>query len=218
MNGAWLAFAWPGFVARQPASGPALRPRLPGQVVALAARFVRFNAVGVIGLSVDSAAFMGLCACGLSPATARGLSLVTATAVAWRLDRRYTFAPSSRGRFAESVRYLLIALLAQSQNYLLFLGLLAAFSDLPPYCCALLGAAWATGFAFAGQLFFTFAPAMPTDRYAGAVRNGRGRTAPDPFGHEAHADPVGGLSDRPAAGCPRPDAVLLGAASRPWSA
>jgi putative flippase GtrA len=211
MNSAWLAFARSGFAAWRPASESALQPRRPERIAALATRFARFNAVGVVGLSVDSAGLAVLAACGLRPAAARVLSLAAATAVAWRLDRRYTFAPSSRGRFEESLRYLLVALLAQSQNYLLFLGLLAAFSDLPPFCCALFGAAWATGFAFAGQLLFTFAPARP----AGAVRNRRARVAPDPSGLEPGADPLRGLSDGPAAARPWRNAARLRAASRP---
>jgi putative flippase GtrA len=209
MNSAWLAFARSGFAAWRPASESALRPRRPERIAALATRFARFNAVGVVGLSVDSAGLAVLAACGLRPAAARVLSLAAATAVAWRLDRRYTFAPSSRGRFEESLRYLLVALLAQSQNYLLFLGLLAAFSDLPPFCCALFGAAWATGFAFAGQFLFTFAPAQQ----ARAI-GGRGRAAPDSSGVAEHVGPRG-PSNRPAAGHARPDAELQWAASHP---
>jgi putative flippase GtrA len=119
----------------------------------------RFLGVGVGGLSVDIAVLWLLEQAGIGHALARFGSLSLATLVTWALNRQFTFGESGRGARSEFGRYAVVALVAQSVNYLVFLGVCAVWPHLNHSLAALIGAVVATGFSYTGQRFFTFAPA-----------------------------------------------------------
>lgn len=144
-----------------PAEQPAL-VRLVRGVLALAPRgLVRFLVVGVGGLTVDIAVLWLMERMGLGHALARAISLGVATVVTWALNRQFTFGDSGRKPRAELGRYALVALVAQSVNYLVFLGVCAAWPHVNHSLAAFGGAVVATVFSYSGQRFFTFAPDRP---------------------------------------------------------
>jgi putative flippase GtrA len=118
---------------------------------------VRFLAVGVGGLSVDIAVLWLLERAGLGHEIARLCSLVVATLATWALNRQFTFGESGRKARSEFGRYALVALVAQSINYGIFLAILAAVPTMIHAVAAVIGAVVATLFSYTGQRFFTFA-------------------------------------------------------------
>jgi putative flippase GtrA len=140
---------------------PSGRPLILAPVRGLAARapkgLIRFLSVGVGGLSVDLAILWLLEQAGVGHAVARVGSLGAATLVTWALNRQFTFGDSGRRTRVELGRYCLVALTAQSVNYLVFLAACAAAPSLPHAQAAVIGAVVATGFSYTGQRFFTFA-------------------------------------------------------------
>lgn len=136
------------------------RPQFPAfveRLLALAPKgLIRFLVVGVGGLSVDVAVLWLLEQAGLDHRLARFLSLAVATVVTWALNRHFTFGESGRQSRVEFGRYALVALVAQSINYLVFVGVLEAFPHMVHTLAAVIGAVVATGFSYTGQRFFTF--------------------------------------------------------------
>jgi len=144
-----------------PAEPPAL-VRLARRALSLAPRGLgRFLIVGVGGLTVDIAVLWLMERAGLGHAVARAISLGVATVVTWALNRQFTFGDSGRDARAELGRYALVALVAQSVNYLVFLGVCAAWPMVNHSLAAFGGAVVATVFSYSGQRFFTFAPGRP---------------------------------------------------------
>jgi putative flippase GtrA len=117
---------------------------------------VRFIAVGTIGLTADAALFSLASYQGLEDAFARALSLGAATALTWRLNRRFTFGESARRKTFEGSCYTAVALCAQGLNYAAFLALRASVPEMPALVALFCGAAIAAGFSYTGQRFFTF--------------------------------------------------------------
>ena len=115
-----------------------------------------FLAVGMLGLGVDTAVFTALHGAGLSPALARGTSLVCATAVTWQFNRLFTFPRTGRRRSREIARYALVTLGAQGASYATFLILFHLAPQLPAVMALVTGAALAAGLSFTGQRLFTF--------------------------------------------------------------
>lgn len=132
-----------------------------------------FLAVGVAGLAVDLGLLWVLEHMGLPLAGARAISLPAATAVTWALNRRLTFARSGRKAHHEALRYALVALIAQSVNYVAALAVASVLARAPhlallvlggaahaPHArdmaAAFFGAVVATLFSYTGQRFFTF--------------------------------------------------------------
>ena len=136
------------------------RPVFPAfveRLLALAPRgLIRFLVVGVGGLAVDVAVLGLLERQGVGHEWARAASLALATLVTWALNRQFTFGESGRKARTELGRYAVVALVAQSVNYAVFLGVCAAFPHLPHALAAVFGAVVATGFSYTGQRFFTF--------------------------------------------------------------
>jgi putative flippase GtrA len=119
---------------------------------------VRFLTVGVGGLAVDIAVLWLMKEqVGLNHALARLVSLGVATVVTWALNRQFTFAESGSRRRVEFSRYAAVAAMAQSVNYLSYLGLVAAAPHVDYRLAAFAGAVIATGFSYTGHRFFTFA-------------------------------------------------------------
>lgn len=138
--------------SRQPfASGPT---RLVHR--AWAFNLTRFLAVGTAGFVTDATLFSILSAEGLSDAVARALSLVTATGVTWRLNRRFTFGQSERRQRSEAGLYAAVAFCAQGLNYIIFLMLRDMVPMLPALGAILASAACAAAFSYTGQRFITF--------------------------------------------------------------
>jgi len=133
--------------------------RLVGSVLSRLPRgLVRFLCVGVGGLAVDIGVLSLLEHLGLHKIWARAISLSVATVFTWVLNRHFTFGGGSRPS-AELGRYAVVAAIAQSVNYLIFLGLSDLFPHLPHAIAAFVGAVAATGFSYTGQRFFTFGTA-----------------------------------------------------------
>lgn len=145
---------------------PSERPAFLAPVRALLGRapkgLIRFLTVGVGGLSVDIAVLWLIEQAGVGHAVARVLSLTVATLATWALNRQFTFGDSGRKARAEFGRYALVALMAQSVNYGVFLAVLAVLPTLIHSLAAVAGAVVATAFSYTGQRFFTFsAPKDP---------------------------------------------------------
>ncbi|CAN5127486.1 hypothetical protein BH09PSE2_BH09PSE2_16000 [soil metagenome] len=118
----------------------------------------RFLAVGVIGLATNLGLLWLLERFGLPLWAALAASLVVATLVTWVLNRLHTFASSGRPVHHEALRYFGVALVAQSINYLIVLGIADLIPHLPHVVAAFIGSVIATLFSYTGQRFFTFAP------------------------------------------------------------
>ena len=124
---------------------------------------LRFLTVGVGGLSVDIA-ILWLCErAGVGHIVARAISLSVATLATWALNRQFTFGDSGRRARHEFGRYALVALVAQSVNFAVFVALTAIWPSMNHSIAAVIGAVVATGFSYTGQRFFTFAPAPKAD-------------------------------------------------------
>lgn len=119
---------------------------------------LRFLLVGVGGLMVDIGVLILLESFGLHKAVARAASLGVATLATWALNRQFTFGESGRRKHREFGRYALVAAVAQSVNYLAFLGISDLLPHWPHAAVAFIGAVLATAFSYTGQRFFTFAP------------------------------------------------------------
>ncbi len=124
----------------------------------LPAGFVRFLAVGVIGLATNLGLLWVLERFGLHLSAALAASLVVATLVTWVLNRLHTFGSSGRPMHHEALRYFGVALVAQSINYLVVLGIVDLIPHFPHVVAAFIGSVIATLFSYTGQRFFTFAP------------------------------------------------------------
>lgn len=119
---------------------------------------LRFLTVGVGGLAVDIAVlWLVRERLGLDHALARLISLGVATIVTWALNRQFTFGESGRRSGWEFLRYAAVAAVAQSVNYLCYLGLVATHLHIDYRLLAFASAVIATGFSYSGHRFFTFA-------------------------------------------------------------
>lgn len=124
----------------------------------------RFLSVGVTGLAVHSLLFTVLLhAAGLGERMSWWIALCVATTVTWTLNRKLTFAPSGRGRWAEISRYVLVTAVAQGISYAVFLSLGGVAPHLPRTLALIVGAGVATLFSYTGQRFFTFAAPKTAD-------------------------------------------------------
>ena len=74
------------------------------------------------------------------------MSLSVATLVTWALNRQFTFGDLGAAPASELGRYALVALLAQSVNFLVFLALCAVWPGVIHSLAAVVGAVIATGF------------------------------------------------------------------------
>jgi len=74
-------------------------------VARAAGQLLRFAVIGALGLLADVAVLYGALALGAGPYAGRALSFVAAVLVTWRLNRRYTFAPTG-SPWTEWWRYL----------------------------------------------------------------------------------------------------------------
>lgn len=116
----------------------------------------RFLMVGCAGLALDAGLFSWLAHEGVPEPLARAVSLIAATLLTWRLNRRFTFGDSRRMQPFEGGWYVAVALGAQSLSYLIFLALRGLTPDLPALAALLIGAVAATAFSYSGQRFLTF--------------------------------------------------------------
>jgi putative flippase GtrA len=129
------------------------------RLMALAPKgLARFLTVGVGGLSIDIAILWLLEQAGLGHAAGRAVSLSVATLATWALNRQFTFGESGRRARVEFGRYALVALVAQSVNFVVFLAVCAVWPAMIHSLAVVIGAVVATGFSYSGQRFFTFAP------------------------------------------------------------
>jgi putative flippase GtrA len=118
--------------------------------------FLRFLAVGGVGLAVDAALFALLDAGHMAPERSRAASLAVATVVTWWLNRRHTFGASHRRPWIEAMRYGAVTLVAQGFSYAVFLGLVYEVPALPRLLSLLVGAGLAAIVGFTGHKLFAF--------------------------------------------------------------
>jgi putative flippase GtrA len=124
----------------------------------LASPPARFLAAGAVGLAADALAFSILLGVTETEWTSRLASLVLATLVTWRLNRRFTFATAARGAAPEALRYGLVAMMGQGFNYAQFVLLRTLAPALPPLLALFAAAATTALASYCGQRFFTFRP------------------------------------------------------------
>jgi putative flippase GtrA len=81
-------------------------------------QFARFCVVGTIGFVVDAGILQALVSgLGADPYAARVVSFLAAASVTWWLNRRFTFAVSTRPSRAEWLRYVGFMVLGALANY-----------------------------------------------------------------------------------------------------
>ncbi len=124
-------------------------------------KILRFLMVGGIGFAVDAITYHLVRDAGTDPAVARLASLGWATAVTWLLNRRFTFEPGGRHAAEEGMRYVLVAIVAQGVNYLVFLTVIDHLPDMPHVAAIAFSAGLAAVFSFTGHFVFSFAPRAP---------------------------------------------------------
>ena len=96
-------------------------------------RIAGFLAVGAVGFVVDAAIlWLLLDLTSIGPFAARLVSVGTALATTWLLNRRFTFGPSRRSLAAEGTRYGGVSMATSAANYLVYSALLMAFPAFPP--------------------------------------------------------------------------------------
>lgn len=117
---------------------------------------IRFVGVGLAGLAVHSGLFTGLFWLGAAKPLAWLIGMLSATAVTWALNRRFTFGSSGRRRRHELLRYLLVTAVAQGISFAVFYALVIFMPMIFPTIDTILGAVVATAFSYTGQRFFTF--------------------------------------------------------------
>lgn len=122
----------------------------------------RFLAVGVVGLTVDVATFKLIVEASGAEWLARLASLTVATVTTFSLNRRFTFAASTRTKAADATRYAGVALAGQGLNYGQFLAIRALLPSLPPIVALLISAATTAVATYGGQRFFTFSTPAET--------------------------------------------------------
>jgi putative flippase GtrA len=114
---------------------------------------------------VQTSVLTGLLQLHVDKSQAWLVGMLTATAVTWALNRRFTFGSSGRRRRHELFRYLLVTGAAQSVSYAMFRMFafliprlpLPIGADLAAVVATDLGAVIATAVSYTGQRFFTFA-------------------------------------------------------------
>ena len=118
-----------------------------------------FLSVGVLGLTTDLGILWFAERMGLPLWAARAVSLPLATFVTWTLNRKHTFGSSGLKAHHEAMRYLAVAAVAQSVNYVVGLGVADIMPHIPHLVAAFIGSVVATLFSYSGQRYFTFARA-----------------------------------------------------------
>jgi putative flippase GtrA len=90
-------------------------------------QFVRFAAVGVAGLVVDTAVLYGALALGAGLYSGRVISYIAAATTTWALNRRFTFAShESESKFAQWAKFLAANSVGGLVNYSVYAALITA--------------------------------------------------------------------------------------------
>ena len=131
---------------------------LIGQLLERVPRPIRFLGVGSLGLCTDLCVFSLLLFAGVTPLSARALSLVLATTVTWRLNRTVTFDPTGRDQREEAVRYAVVTASAQGTSYLVFSILVLSVLARLPQAALIAGAVVGALVSYTGHRLFSFAP------------------------------------------------------------
>jgi putative flippase GtrA len=115
-----------------------------------AGRFLRFGAVGVAGLVVDTAVLTVLVqVAGMGPYLARLFSYLAAVTTTWALNRRYTFRVSETPpRFSEWGRFVLVNGVGGVVNYAVYAALVAASPFIYAYPAVAVAASSLVGWVF----------------------------------------------------------------------
>ncbi|TPI13787.1 GtrA family protein [Mesorhizobium sp. B4-1-3] len=120
-------------------------------------RLFRFVFAGGTGFVADAAAlWLLLAATPLGPLAARVLSIGFALCVTWQVNRRLTFAPSSRGIAQEGARYGGVGIATSVVNYLVYCAVLFALPALPPLAALAFASILAMALSFLGYSRLVF--------------------------------------------------------------
>jgi len=130
------------------------------RLIARLPRPLRFIGVGGFCLLVDLTLFTILIRRGIDPLLARFVVLCGATALAWRLNRAFTFDRTGRHQGHEAMRYAIVTATAQSTSYAVFAVLVLTVSGGLPQAALLTGAAVGALISYNGHRLFAFAPRM----------------------------------------------------------
>jgi len=92
----------------------------------LKSQFVRFAAVGVAGLAVDTAVLYGALALGAGLYSGRVVSYLAAATTTWALNRQFTFAShADESKLAQWAKFLAANALGGLVNYSVYAALVA---------------------------------------------------------------------------------------------
>jgi len=116
----------------------------------------RFAGVGLTGLLVDVGLTVGLIKAGMDPFSARGLAILAAMAITWRLNRALTFGASKTSQRSEGLRYFSVATLVAMINYALYSLLVLTLPSLPPALAVMIAVATSTVLSFFGYRSYAF--------------------------------------------------------------
>lgn len=86
--------------------------------------FLRFLVVGGTGFLIDTAITYGLIKAGVDARIARLPAIATAMAFTWLANRQFTYATTEKRTLPEALRYLAVAAVMASLNYILYVLLL----------------------------------------------------------------------------------------------
>lgn len=86
--------------------------------------FLRFLVIGGTGFLIDTAITFGLIRSGVDARIARLPAIATAMAFTWLANRQFTYATTEKRSLSEALRYVAVAAVMASLNYLLYVLLL----------------------------------------------------------------------------------------------
>ena len=122
-------------------------------------RLVWFAVAGGTGLLVDAGVLaLLLSATPLGPFAARVVSILTAMAMTWMINRRLTFGRSGRSLASEGARYGGVGATSAALNYLLYSGILLAVPSTPPVLALAAASALAMLWSWFGYSRLVFGP------------------------------------------------------------
>ena len=117
-----------------------------------------FAIAGSTGFAVDAGTLMLILhLTPIGPFVARILSIATAMAWTWTINRTFTFGKSHRNVASEGARYGLVGVLSALFNYLVYSACLLTYPHLWPVLATAVGSGAAMVFSYFGYSRFVFA-------------------------------------------------------------
>lgn len=118
--------------------------------------FLRFCVVGAIGFAVDLGLLQLALQFGYSPIQGRIFSIIIALTVTWILHRYFTFQQTDRRMVSQYSRFVLVALLGASLNFLIYSVILLAAPQTSVLIALIVASAAALSANYLGSRYFAF--------------------------------------------------------------